>query len=72
MEQCVMITGTMKMPLLSALNLDSLAMVSNSVNSGVLCYSASRSDKSLFRYKYSHDIHLQLLYVPSLAHLQEH
>ena len=28
MEQCVMITGTMKMPLLSALNLDSLAMVS--------------------------------------------
>ena len=27
MEQCVMITGTMKMPLLSAHNLDSLAMV---------------------------------------------
>ena len=29
MEQCVMITGTMKMPLLSVLKLDSLAMVSS-------------------------------------------
>ena len=28
MEQCVMITGTMKMPLLSVHNLDSLVMVS--------------------------------------------
>ena len=28
MEQCVMITGNMKMPLLSAHNLDSLATVS--------------------------------------------
>ena len=28
MEQCVMTAGTMKMPQLSALNLDSLAMVS--------------------------------------------
>ena len=29
MEQCVMTTGTMRMPLSSALNLDSLAMVEN-------------------------------------------
>ena len=28
MERCVMITGTIMMPLLSALNLDFLAMVS--------------------------------------------
>ena len=29
MEQCVMITGTIMMPLLSALNLDFLTMVSS-------------------------------------------
>ena len=50
MEQCVMINGTMKMPPLSALNLDSLAMVSSRRTKCYICVTFTTDNASIHIY----------------------